>query len=47
MIMKRIGERGSPCLRPLEGLKKFEGAPLTKIAREEVETSWEIILHTF
>ena len=42
MMMNRIGDKGSPhlsALRPLEGKKKFEGEPLTKMAREGVETS--------
>ena len=38
-IIKRIGEIVSPFLSPLEGKKKLEGAPLTIIAREGVETS--------
>jgi hypothetical protein len=33
MMMKRKGERGSPCLIPLEGEKGFEGTPL--ISREK------------
>ena len=37
IITKRMGDKGSPCLRPQEGLKKWEEPPLTKIAIEEVE----------
>ena len=39
MIVNRIGDKGSPCLKPLEGLKKAEEHPLTKIEIEEVEIS--------
>jgi hypothetical protein len=42
-----MGQRGSPCRKPLDGLKKPVGAPLIKIAKEEEETSWEINLQTF
>jgi hypothetical protein len=28
------GERGQPCLRPLEDLKKREGEPLIKTMKE-------------
>ena len=45
-IMKRIGEIRSPCLRPLEGLKKVEGDLLTSIAKEVVVTNWPISLIT-
>jgi hypothetical protein len=31
--MKRKGERGSPCLIPLEGAKVLEGTPLTRMER--------------
>ena len=37
--MDEIGERGSPYLKPLGDLKKLEGTPLRKMAREEVEIS--------
>ena len=35
---KRRGERGSPCLRPLDGLKGLDGEPLTKIDKLEEVT---------
>jgi len=38
MRMKRKGESGSPCLRPLEGVKFLEGEPLTKIEKLEEVT---------
>ena len=37
-MMKRKGERGSPCLIPLEALKGVEGEPLTKIKKKVDET---------
>lgn len=40
-IMNRIGDMGSPCLRPLEKLKKLDGEPLTITTKEEVSMSWE------
>jgi len=33
MRMKRKGERGSPCLWPLEGINISEGDPLTRIEK--------------
>jgi hypothetical protein len=39
MMTKRIGDKGSPCLRPLDGLKKPEGVPLIITAKEEEVTS--------
>jgi hypothetical protein len=41
-IMKRKGERGSPCLIPLEGEKGFEGTPLTRIEKKAVEVRFII-----
>jgi hypothetical protein len=38
MRMKRKGERGSPCLRPLEGRKVSEGEPLNRIEKLEEVT---------
>jgi len=38
MRMKRKGESGSPCLRPLEGRKISEGEPLTNIEKLEEVT---------
>jgi len=32
--MKIKGDRGSPCLMPLDGEKHLEGAPLTRIAKK-------------
>ena len=37
-IMNRKGERGSPCLMPLEGLKLSNWPPFTRIEKEEVDT---------
>ena len=37
-MMKRKGERGSPCLIPLEALKGVEADPLTKIEKNTDET---------
>lgn len=39
MRMKRNGEKGSPCLRPREGLKVLEGEPLRRIELLVVVTS--------
>ena len=36
--MNRTRYKGSPYLIPLRGKKKFDGAPLAKIARDEAET---------
>jgi len=33
MSIKRKGESGSPCLRPLEGVKISEGKPFTRIEK--------------
>jgi len=38
MRIKRKGESGSPCLRPLEGVKVLEGEPLTRIEKLEEAT---------
>jgi len=35
MITKRKGERGSPCLIPLEGRKVGEGIPLINIEKKD------------
>jgi hypothetical protein len=37
MRMKMKGERGSPCLIPLEGKKGLEGMPLTRIGKSVEE----------
>lgn len=37
--MKRKGDKGSPFLIPLEGLKVGEGAPLTRIETKDEETN--------
>jgi len=41
-IMKRKGERGSPCLIPLEGEKGFKGTPLTRIEKKVMEVRFII-----
>jgi len=33
MRIKRKGESGSPCLRPMEGVKISEGEPFTRIEK--------------
>jgi len=33
MRIKRKGERGSPCLRPLKGVNISEGEPFTRIEK--------------
>ena len=38
MRIKRKGESGSPCLRPLKGVKVLEGEPLTRIEKLEEVT---------
>jgi len=42
--MKRKGESGPPCLRPLEGRNVSEGEPLTKIEKLEEVTRAKIHL---
>ena len=42
MMMKRKGERGSPCLIPLEGEKVLEGIPLTKMEKKAEEVKFMI-----
>ena len=37
MKIKGKGERGSPCLIPLEGVKVDEGEPLTRTEKKGVE----------
>jgi hypothetical protein len=41
--IKRKGEIGSPCLRPLELLKKPAGKPLTKMENDAVEI--QVLIH--
>ena len=42
MIIKRKGERGSPCLIPLEGEKGFEGTPLMSREKKAEEVRFKI-----
>jgi hypothetical protein len=42
MIIKRKGERGSPCLIPLEGEKGLEGTPLTRREKKAEEVKFKI-----
>jgi hypothetical protein len=42
MIMKRKGDRGSPCLIPLDGEKGFEGTPLMRRERNVEEVRLRI-----
>ena len=42
IIMKTKGDRGSPCLIPLEGLMKSVGTPLISIEKNVVDTSFSI-----
>jgi len=39
MRTKRKGESGSPYLRPLEGVKRLEGAPLSSMEKLVLVTS--------
>jgi hypothetical protein len=41
-MMKRKGERGSPCLIPLEGEKFFEGTPLIRREKKTEEVKFKI-----
>ena len=43
MRIKRKGERGSPCLRPLVRFKDLDGEPFTGIEKLEVVT--RVITH--
>jgi len=43
MSIKRKGESGSPYLRPLEGVKIFEGEPFNRI--EKLEEVTKAITH--
>jgi len=40
--MKRNGERGSPCLIPLQGLKGYDGIPFMRIEKKFVEIRFRI-----
>jgi hypothetical protein len=42
MIMKRNGERGSPCLIPWVGEKGKEGTPLMRIEKKVEEVRFRI-----
>jgi hypothetical protein len=42
MIIKRNGDRGSPCLIPLVGEKGREGTPLMRIEKKEEEVRFMI-----
>ena len=39
IMMKRKGDRGSPCLIPLDGLKGCKGPPFSRIEKKALETS--------
>jgi hypothetical protein len=41
-MMKRKGERGSPCLIPLVGEKGREGTPLIRIEKKAEEVRFRI-----
>lgn len=41
--MKRYGDKGSPCLTPLEGLKIFVGWPFIRIASSEANKQERIM----
>jgi len=41
-MMKRKGERGSPCLIPLEGEKGLEGTPLISKEKKAKEVRFRI-----
>jgi hypothetical protein len=41
-IMNKNGERGSPCLIPLEGEKGFDGTPLIRIEKNTEEVRFTI-----
>ena len=41
MIMKRMRDRGSPYLKPLDGLKKLDEAPLIMIASKVMQAKDE------
>jgi len=42
IIMNRKGDRGSPCLIPLEGEKGFEGTPLMRREKKTEEVRFII-----
>ena len=42
MIMNRKGDRGSPCLIPLEGEKGLEGTPYARIEKKAKEVRFKI-----
>jgi hypothetical protein len=42
MIIKRKGDRGSPCLIPLVGEKGQEGTPLIRIEKKVEQVRFEI-----
>jgi hypothetical protein len=42
--IKRYGDKGSPCLMPLWGLKLGDGVPLTRTKKETVVTQLIILL---
>jgi hypothetical protein len=42
IMMKRKGERGSPCLIPLEGEKGQEGTPLIRMEKKAEEVRFRI-----
>lgn len=44
IMMKRKGYKGSPCLKPLEELKKPSGVPFTSTENSDIEIHSEIKL---
>jgi len=47
MMMKRKGDRGSPCIIPLEGEKGFEGTPLMRREKKVEEVKFKIQVTQF
>jgi hypothetical protein len=47
MMMKRKGDRGSPCLIPLVGEKGFEGTPLMSSEKKAEEVRFKIQVTQF
>ena len=47
MMMKRKGDRGSPCLIPLEGEKGLEGTPLMRREKKAEEVRFKIQVTQF
>lgn len=45
--MKRQGDKGSSCLTPLEGWKKYVDSPLIRIANSEVDKQESIMCMSF